>query len=228
MAQINNPLFSRLTRKSSGQGKAGFTLVELLCVLAIMSIVMATSWSSLAGLMTGSSLTNNAYNLGGLVQQAKTAAMTQNTYVWLGFYSYTINGAPAVAVATVTSKSGLATDLQNNNYQVLVHPLTLKNVVLAQSTDYINKLPGVDNTNNADASQSAYPFQLNLPGQGVVTFSDVIAFSPDGSVNLPQSDGSLLLEQCVGVGLDASPSKTTQTVAVQIHGLSGQVSIFQQ
>jgi len=228
MTRFNPPLFTRHARKSSGRGMRGFTLVELLCVLAIMSIVMATTWSSLAGLMSGSSLTNNAYNLGGLVQQAKTAAMTQNTYVWLGFYSYTINGAPAVAVATVTSRSGLATDLQNNNYQILVHPLTLKNVVVAQSTDYLNKLPGVDTTNNTDVSQSAYPFTLNLPGQGIVTFSDVIAFSPDGSVNLPQSDGSLTLEQCVGVGLDASPSKTTKTVAVQIHGLSGQVSVFQQ
>ncbi len=227
MTRIVNPLLSKPARKFSGRSMKGFTLVELLCVLAIMSIVMATTWSSLAGLMTGNSLTNDAYDLSGLVQQAKTAAMTQNSYVWLGFYSYTLNGAPVIAVATVSAKSGLATDLLNNNYQPLVKNLTLKNVVLDQAKAYLN-LSGVD-TNNSDAvTQSTTTFMANVPGQGNVTFSGVVAFSPEGSIYLPQTDGSLTPVPCVGIGLDAAPSKVTKTVAVQIHGLSGQVSIFQE
>jgi len=220
-------------RQFPRQGTAGFSLVEILCVLAIMSILAASSWSSVAGLLMGNQLTNNAYELRGLFQQAKMEASAQNTYVWVGFYSYKVNGAPTLAVATVSSKGGLVTDVNNpNNYQTLVKNVIMKNVVLDTTKNYLN-LPGIDVTDNNDVvslsgQATGQTFTANVPGQGIVTFGDVVAFAPDGGVNLPQSNGTLALYPCVGVGLDASPAGSVHTAAVQIHGLSGQVSVFQQ
>jgi prepilin-type N-terminal cleavage/methylation domain-containing protein len=228
MTRFAKTLLPRDARKLSARRAAGFSLIELLCVITIMSVVMATTWTSIVGLISGNKLSNSVYDLSGLVRQAKTAAMTQNTYVWLGFYSTTLDGAPTVMVSTVYAKSGLATDIQSKNVLSLVRPVTFKNVALDQAKHYLT-LPGVDVTDNNDAAtQSNFTFTQNIPNQGIVTFSEVIVFSPDGSVNLPQADGSLSMVPCVGIGLNASPAKVSRTVGVQIHGLSGQVSIFQQ
>ena len=228
MKRFAKTLLPRDGRKLSARRTSGFTLIELLCVITIMSVIMATTWTSIVGLISGNKLSNSVYDLSSLVRQAKTAAMTQNTYVWIGFYSTTQDGAPTLMVSTVYAKSGLSTDIQSSNVQPLVKTVMFKNVVLDQTKKYLG-LPGVDINDNSDAAtQSNFTFTQNIPSQGIVTFSEVIVFSPDGSVNLPQADGSLSMVPCVGIGLNASPSKVSRTVGVQIHGLSGQVSIFQQ
>jgi len=206
----------------------GFTLVELLCVIAVMSILAVMSGPSLIGIMSGSKLTNNVYELSALIQQAKNVATTQNTYVWLGFNSYTQNGLPCLMVAAVSAKSGLATDLQNNNYQLLAKTSILANAALDTTKSYLS-LPGLDQADNNDAaSQSAYSFTMSVAGKTNVTFSEVIAFSPDGSVSLPQANGSLNLVPCVGIGLNMGQGPGAHTAAVQVHGLSGEISVFQK
>ena len=132
-------------------------------------------------------------------------------------------------VASVVGNSGLATDLQNSNYQFSTKPVILKNVSVASAPNYA-ALPGLV-TPNTDVASQTFSFQLSVPGNTHATFSDVIAFGPDGQAWLPTSSGSLpqYPAQCVGVGLNAAPTATNlRTVAVQVHGLSGQVSVFQQ
>jgi prepilin-type N-terminal cleavage/methylation domain-containing protein len=219
-----------LGRQAARRSQRGFSLVELMCVVAIMSLLASVSWPAIVGLVSGNRLTNNAYELGGLVQQARTAAITQHTYVWLGFYSYTQDGAQAVMVASVSGNSGLATDLPAN-CRLSAKPVIMKNVSLATAANY-TALPGLDVTDNTDAASQGYTFPLSIPGHANATFTNVIAFGPDGQVWLPQTGTGALQQpvQCVGVGLNAAPSPANNlhTVAVQVHGLSGQVSVFQQ
>jgi prepilin-type N-terminal cleavage/methylation domain-containing protein len=230
MVNVTNSALG-LARRSALRSKRGFSLMELMCVIAIISLLASMSWPSIVGMVSGNRLSNNAYELSGLVQQARTAALTEHTYVWLGFYSYTQNGAPALMVASVVGNSGLATDLQNSNYQLAFKPVILKNVSLASATNYTG-LPGVDAPDNIDAGSQTSSFQMNALGISNAKFSDVIVFGPDGQAYLPTSAGALPSApvQCVGVGLNAAPSSTgnLHTVAVQLHGLSGQVSVFQQ
>ncbi len=205
--------------------------MELLCVVAILSVMASMTMPSIVGMISGSRLTNNAYELSGLIQQARTAALTEHTYVWLGFSSSTQNGAPSLMVASVVGNSGLATDLQNSNYQLAFKPVILKNVSVATATNYA-ALPGLDAPDNTDVGSQTYSFTMNALGIANTQFTDVIAFGPDGQAYLPTSSGALgnAPVQCVGVGLNAAPGSASNqhTVAVQLHGLSGQVSVFQQ
>ena len=224
------------SRQSSLRSQKGFSLVELLCVIAIMSLMASVTWPAIVGVMSGNRLTNNAYELSGLIQQARTAAVSQHTYVWLGFYSYTSpEGAQSLAVVSLSDNSGLSTDIQtdiqNDNYRLSAKPVILNSVALATAQNYA-ALPGLDTTDNTDAGSQSYSFQFSIPGHANATFSDVIVFGPDGQVWLPSSSGALpqYPVQCVGVGLNATPisSAKLHTIAVQAHGLSGQVGVFQQ
>lgn len=212
------------------RGQTGFSLVEMMCVIAIMSLLASAAWPSIVGMVSGNRLTNNAYELRGLIQQARTTALTEHTYVWVGFSSITQSGAPSLMVASYVGKSGMSSDLINNNTQLAAKPMVLKNVQLATAANY-QTLPGLDVTDNTDAGTQSYTFQNSVEGQANLTFTEVIAFGPDGQASLPQtSGGSLQLEECLGIGLNAAPASAAKphTVAVQVHGLSGQVAVFQQ
>ena len=204
-------------------------MVELMCVIAIMSLLASAAWPSIVGMVAGNRLTNNAYELRGLIQQARTTALTEHTYVWVGFSSSTQSGAPSLIVTSLVGKSGSSSDLTTNNTQLATKPMVLKNVQLATFSNY-QALPGLDVPDNTDAGTQTFTFQNSVEGQTNLTFTEVIAFGPDGQANLVQTGGSLQLEECLGIGLNAAPASAAKphTVAVQVHGLSGQVAVFQQ
>lgn len=230
MANVTNTALG-LRKRSGLRSRQGFSLVELMCVVAVVSVMASLAWPAVVGLVSGNRLTNNAYQLSGLVQQARATALAQHTYVWVGFYSYTgQDGAPSMMVATLSGNSGLTSDLQSNNYAMASKPAILKNVALASTGAYAS-LPGLDSTDNTDVASQSFTFHLNVPGYPNAPFSNVIVFGPDGQASLPQtSSGALQLVQCIGVGLNTAPNSGSHlhTAAIQVHGLSGQVSVFQQ
>jgi prepilin-type N-terminal cleavage/methylation domain-containing protein len=230
MANVTNSTLG-FHRRSVRGSRGGFSLVEVLCVLAVISLLASMSWPSVVGMVSGNRLTNNAYQLSGIVQEAREAAMANHTYVWVGFYSSsTAEGVPLVTVATLVGNSGLTTDLSTGNYTQVAKPVILKNAKLAAATSYTT-LPGVDSTDNTDAGTQSYTFKMAIPSNAAATFGDVIVFGPDGQASLPQtSTGALQLVQCIGLGLNGVPASGshTPTAAIQVRGLSGQVSVFQQ
>jgi prepilin-type N-terminal cleavage/methylation domain-containing protein len=227
MANVTNSTLGLHRRSARG----GFSLVEMLCVLGVISLLASMTWPAIVGMVSGNRLTNNAYQLRGIVQEAREAAMANHTYVWVGFYSSnTSEGVPLLTVATLVGNSGLTTDLQTGNYTQANKPAILKNAKLAAATAY-TVLPGVDSTDNTDVSTQGYTFNMAIPSNASATFSDVIVFGPDGQASLPQtSTGALQLVQCIGVGLNGLPASGSHipTAAIQVRGLSGQVSVFQQ
>lgn len=228
-------LFRRQIRRKSG----GFSLIELLVVIAIMVILGALTLPNFVGINTAKVLANNAYQLAGIFQQARTTAMSENTYVAVGLYQYNSpDGVPCIAVGVVSSPNGLLNGLLNGTQQTVTtvtKPIILRNVKIDPNPnqDYLT-LSGANAGGTDVPSSSIVTYNFTLPILGnptPVTFSNVIVFSPTGEAGLaPQTSTPTLLQpdDCLGLGLVASPSKNNHYVGIQIYGLSGQVSVYQQ
>lgn len=63
-----------------------FTLIELVVVLAIVAILTAFLVPAFTSLKGANDLTNAAYTIKGVLEQARTYARINNTYAWVGFY----------------------------------------------------------------------------------------------------------------------------------------------
>ncbi|MDR0534542.1 MAG: prepilin-type N-terminal cleavage/methylation domain-containing protein [Verrucomicrobiales bacterium] len=210
--------------------RRGFTLIELLCVVAVIGLMTSLSIFSVNSIAAGKQLANNAYELAGVIRMARTAAIAQNTYVGIGFYKASQGNQDVLMVATIVSKTGQLSDLQDSNrYQLLSKCAVLKNVQFDEQENYLN-LSGIDEANNVDVLQSQRMVQANIGGGQSENFSNVIVINPSGAISMMNSGGSDELTRCVGIGLKASPSSASKVrlAAVQVTGLSGQISVFLQ
>ena len=108
-----------LTSAERGRSR-GFTLLELLIVVGIIGLLLALIAPAFTSMKTGADFTNAVYGIQGVLENARTYAKANNTYVFVGFaevdssvdpsVSPQVTPAPTpygrVAVAVVASKDG--------------------------------------------------------------------------------------------------------------------------
>jgi len=68
------------------KGGKAFTLVELLTVMGIIVVIMALAIPAFNSIKGGSDIAKAIDSISGAFEQARTYAMANNTYVWVGFY----------------------------------------------------------------------------------------------------------------------------------------------
>src|SRR5437764_8079981 len=92
---------------------SGVTLIELLVVIGIIVILTALLTPAFTKLKSADDVTSAAYTIKGVLEQARTYAMANNTYTWVGFFEEDVsNSTPAVAgngrlvMSVVASKDG--------------------------------------------------------------------------------------------------------------------------
>jgi prepilin-type N-terminal cleavage/methylation domain-containing protein len=134
-----------LTSEKRGRFR-GFTLVELLAVIAVISILFALVVPAFTTIKTGNDITNAAYTIKGLLEQARNYALINGTYTWVGFFEEdgaTASTSPAttgngrLVISIVASKDGTIV-----YQQPVVSPMTAMDPTkLAQ----ISKLVKFDN-----------------------------------------------------------------------------------
>ena len=95
--------------------REGFTLLELLIVIAIIAVLMILVVPAFTNLSGGNDITTNAYTIKGILEQARTYAKANNTYSWVGFYeedssktstSPATSGNGRLVMSIVASKDG--------------------------------------------------------------------------------------------------------------------------
>src|SRR5881227_3099592 len=94
-------------------GQRGFSLIELLVVIAIVVLVTALIVPVFTSIKSASDVTSAAYTVKGVLDQARTYAMANNTYTWVGFYEENVSsttpgtvGVGRLVMSIVASKDG--------------------------------------------------------------------------------------------------------------------------
>jgi type II secretory pathway pseudopilin PulG len=72
--------------ESNPRPLSAFTLVEMLVVAGIISILLALLAPAFTSLNNAGNITDAAYSIKGLLEEARVTAMANDTYVWVGFY----------------------------------------------------------------------------------------------------------------------------------------------
>ena len=125
---------ARLLAKAFGvaQQRRAFTLLEMLVVMGIIAILMVLVAPAFTNLKSAGDVTNAVYGIQGLLDNARTYAKANNTYVFVGFAEVDssvdssvnpqVTGNGRVAVAVVASKDGTrhfqyATSGQGSDWQ---------------------------------------------------------------------------------------------------------------
>jgi prepilin-type N-terminal cleavage/methylation domain-containing protein len=92
-----------------------FTLVELVVVIAIIALLTGLLVPVFTNLKGANDLTSAAFTLKGVLEQARTYARTNNTYVWVGFYEENgsipsanppVTGSGRVVLSSVAARDG--------------------------------------------------------------------------------------------------------------------------
>ncbi len=207
---MNHPLSANISECRSRAEAKGFTLVELLVVVAIMALIIAASTPALRGLKGSGDFTKASGSLLDAINLARTYAVANNTYVYLGIAEIQRNqpastasataGIGEIVVAIVASKDGTssrtagtwADNYSNGADLALVTKLQFFDQVHVATSPFPQGTGTMarptDNVANfgsntlVDFTQT--PFSLPLGrsiGGGQYNFVNVIPFNPQGA-----------------------------------------------
>ncbi|MEY2490894.1 MAG: hypothetical protein QOC70_2836 [Verrucomicrobiota bacterium] len=94
-----------------------FTLIELVVVIAIIAVLTVLVAPAFTHLKAANDLTNAAYTIKGVLEQARTYARVNNTYAWVGFFEENssiassnppVAGSGRLVLSSVASADGTA------------------------------------------------------------------------------------------------------------------------
>jgi prepilin-type N-terminal cleavage/methylation domain-containing protein len=116
-------------------GGGGFTLIELMVVIGVISLLMVLVVPAVSNLKGSGDLTSAAYTISGALEQARSHALGNSTYVWVGFYEEDVSqsstspatpGIGRIVISIVASKDG--TIIYDPNSLATIDPTRLTQV----------------------------------------------------------------------------------------------------
>lgn len=130
--------------------KNAFTILELLVVVALVVVLTALLVPAMTSLKGSGDINSAAYNVKAIIEQARTFAMANSTYVWIGFFeeSYTtpgVAGIGRIVISAVASKDG--TQIFDPNSSV-----SSTNQLFASRLAQLGKLIKIDAAHLADVT----------------------------------------------------------------------------
>jgi len=232
----------KLLKTSLAPGKpnqTGFTLMELLVVVSIITFLAAVSIPSISSLSKSGNFSNDVQKIADLANQARTIARAENTYVWMGFYQQiSPNNNQDVYIVLLKSQNGQESDFEpvNNKWLPAGRPVSCHKMIMDDSYNHIaSAIPAMQNitsranTKNAFDGDSGFSSAsgIDVPVNGnLVRFNNFISFHPDGSVTSPgTTSGSpswIILPL-----LQQNSKNNLNAASLEIAGLTGKITIYQ-
>jgi prepilin-type N-terminal cleavage/methylation domain-containing protein len=241
-------------RYQSSLRQRGFSLLELLAVITIMAILASLAVLSFRGINSSGNFNKAVDEISGILEQGRSYATAQNTYVWIVFYENAPASSPKSVFVTGFA-SGDGTDpfgWPATTASVSVPPGTVNTTTLSQiirvhrykglhiQTDTMPSAPnspGTAATNPATApvapvfqlttQSDSGPVQLANAGSGTISTYWLIQFTPTGAAR-----NSANPIDSVWFGLQPSlPGGAVDAhniASIKISGLTGAVAIYRQ
>ena len=109
-------IMQSLRRPASKRIQDAFSLIELMVVIAIIVLLSALIAPAFRSLKGAGDVTSAAYTVKSVLEQARTYAMANNTYTWIGFYEEDVSqastnpptpGVGRLVISIVAAKDGV-------------------------------------------------------------------------------------------------------------------------
>lgn len=222
----------------------GFSLVELLSVIGIIALLSGVAFYSLAGLTSSRSLKKAAYDIQGVLEQARTMAMASDTYTWVGFFEESpttpgTSGVGQVVIAVVGSADGTnvygtlssGSSLPSSRLMQLAKLMKIANThlaILPASPDTRPSVPAATYQLASPSFANNYTFAYPLgSGTPAYVFSNIIQFNPQGDATRIADSPTQVME----IGLQpahgsVAASTSSDVAAIQIAGIGGHVTTY--
>ena len=214
-----------------GDGSRGFTLIELLSVIAVMTVMMVTVLPAFTGIRGAGNVTKVAYDVAGTLEQARSYAMANNTYVFVGFterdgLNAANPGSGQILVAAMGSKDGTR-KFDASNLVALSKLRRFENMHLEDSLPNSGAMtrPAVQDFNRVgnDAFQADGAFTVS--GQ---EFKKIIQFDPRGTASV--QSGTVSIPHWMEIGLVAAKGGAvvgkSNCAALVLDGVTGSAKIY--
>lgn len=210
----------------------GFSLVELLVVMAVLIVLLALSGPAMNALKGANDVTQGAADLSGTLEQARAYAMANNTFTYVGVTQTEQNNAYQVKFAVWASKDGTR-NTATDNLQQIGRVKTMENAKLTRIDPYDNNPRPTTSVEAAEAFASA--LTLSSGGSGnAVTFDKVIRFGPSGLAQADDLTNATAADNPMSyyeIGLKQTRGKNdnlpkANSAVVQVSGLTGAVQTY--
>lgn len=214
----------------------GFTLAELLIVIALMVILAVFSTQAVSGLFSAGNVNQAVNGISLTLSQARSYAMAHDTYVWVGF-TPSPTASTTLTVGVVGGTAGESTDLTTTsgtpplpNYGPIVRAQNYPNFTLTKVTAFNwqneNIPAGTDLLTSG--TPSSWSFTETVGSSSTLikfgsSYGPIIQFDPQGEASVVAGT----LPHWIQFGLQPNLKASDPNVAViQVAGLSGQIQVF--
>ena len=162
-------------------GFRGFTLIEMLVVIGVMAVLVSLAIPAYNSMGAGANLTKAVYDVQGILEEAHTYAMANNTYVWVGVLEeddsqpspVVQSSTPIgrVVVSVVASQDGTRYSDSSMNPDPFGKAGSTNNVVQLVQVEKLLKLDNIHLASFQSAVTPARPFVNNAYQMGDSTFA---------------------------------------------------------
>jgi prepilin-type N-terminal cleavage/methylation domain-containing protein len=127
------------------RGRFAFTLLELLVVMAIIAILMALIAPAFTSMKRAGDITSAAYAIKGVLDQARTYAMANNTYTWIGFYEENGSNPSPNSATPKIGRIVMSVVASKDGTMMYTAPLTSLVTLAPANLIQVGKLAKIDN-----------------------------------------------------------------------------------
>jgi prepilin-type N-terminal cleavage/methylation domain-containing protein len=145
---------------SSGMDKRAFTLIEMLVVIAIVIVLTALAIPAFLKLQSAGDVTKAAYDMEGVLGNARSYAMANNTYVWVGFFEE--NGTMASTFPATAGVGRIVMSVVASQDGTMIYnpgSLPITSAAMTAGLAQVSKPVKIENTHlkTAIANDSVFP-----------------------------------------------------------------------